>query len=85
MNGYLCQPRGKGRPAREISQVLISAQVGLLDNILGFGVVSNNAARHAKQALIVSSQYELKRNDISFHHPLNDFLVGDLFRLGAIG
>src|SRR5581483_2453715 len=64
-------------------QILIGANIGVLHDILGFGIVAKYGPRHPVKPLIVPAHQQLVQGGLALQDPLDDLLIAPIlaFRL----
>ena len=60
VHGNTSQPGGELGPTGKLVEVLIGAYVSILHNILGFGILAKDGARHAIKPLVVAPHQDFK-------------------------
>src|SRR6185369_75763 len=64
-------------------QVLVSTDVSILHDVLGFGIVSHDGASHAIKALVVSSHDDFVKSGFPRQNAVHYFFVSPAFRRSA--
>jgi len=77
------EPGAERRPSRELIEVRERPDVGLLNHVLRLGVVPEDRADGAIDALVVAAHEDLEQRGIAGAHPLHHLLVGELALAGT--
>ena len=64
-------------PPGELIEVREGTDVGLLQDVLGFGVVTQDGTRRAVEALVVTAHDDLEERRLAAAHARHDLLVGE--------
>jgi hypothetical protein len=75
MNGDFCQPGRELCPPGELTQVLISLRVRVLNHISRFAAVLQNGASNAVQARVIPLEELTVKVGFTCNHPFDKFLI----------
>ena len=78
VDGDAGEPGGKLGAPGELVEVLVGADVGVLHDVLGLGVVAEDGAGHAVQTLVVAAHEDLIERGVSGFDAVDDLVVGEV-------
>jgi hypothetical protein len=78
VDGDASEPGGKQRASGELVEVLVGADVGVLHDVLGLGVVAEDGAGHAVEALVVAAHEDLIESGVSSFDAIDDLVVSEV-------
>lgn len=84
MNGDAREPGCKRRAALELSQVLVGANVGILHDVFGFGVVTEDRPHHAVKTLVIAANQNFVERRLSGQDSFDNVFVRPAFDLRFI-
>src|SRR3954453_6497288 len=79
MDGNAGEPSRKRREPRKLIQMLISTHVGVLHDVLGFGVIADDGTRNAVKTLVVSTHDDFVESGFSGQNAVDDLFIGPAF------
>jgi hypothetical protein len=55
--------------------VLIRSDVGILNDVFSFEVITDNGTRDSKESLVIAPHQNFKERRLAFEYPPHDFFV----------